>query len=1014
MKKLIFTIAILSVAILYSVEPHFMIDPAISPDGTKICFSYMEDLWLVDAQGGIAKRLTSTKGNDFNPVYSNDGKYIYFNSDREGWRQIYRIAANGGLAELINSELGYLLDSFPDGSLIVRMRSAEFRNRFFRVYPDGDYHLLTDFGGEYAGVDKSGDKIVFSRKGDPYREKYTGSANGDLWEYNIKKEEFSRITTTNFTERYPQYTTDGEIYAATADGEVFQIYKYAEGQKATKLTNLKTWSARDLSVAKKTNDIVFEVFDEIWLYQANTKKAMKVEIEIKEDYLEDFTVKKEFHNKVDKFAVSPNNKLIVFSYKFDLFAVPEKGGEVKQLTFSQTGIENIVIMDDNQTIYFTSSIQGNPIIFRTKIDEIGQISKMKWSEDKYIYKMKKENNQLIVSYDDKNKDDQIAIIDPDDQKVLTLTNDDEYARGASTSPDFTYAFFIRYEPGIWSNHLVSYHIKTGHKESVFSFDGYLSDVIWGTDKKTAFISIDEEIHRIDLVAKDDFFSEKDNWKEIIEPDTSSTKDSKKEDPVDMKIDFENIDQRFTKLVKRDGWNSPLFVKKDSILYYLCYEDKEHKLYSINYNGENDELVYNFKTQLKSIKYNKNNESVYFVTNQTLKKLKVDSKKVTTILNDFDYIYDSFKLNSEIFYLVWTKFGRGFYDKDMHGVNWGKMKEKYSPYLSYGYNPDILATIVEEMIGEVNASHTGFYPRKESKNKKYSIAYPGMEFDFFDYPKDGIRISKVYRNSKIKKPFDVKVGDRLLAVDDIPIGNSHNITPLFADKVGEKIKLTIAAEDSVKTIEIKGLSFWKHYGLFYDNWVEERRKKVEKYSNGKIGYAHIQSMNNSSYEKFWQDVYAKNYNKKALIIDVRNNGGGYTHDRLVEMLTKRTYAYNTWQSFGDKKFKSPGNVWEKPLALLINENSFSDAEIFPALFQEFELGKVIGMPTSGSVIGTGHIEFMDGSSMRMPSTGWFTKHDVNLEGTGAMPDILVEPTPKQIIEDDDIQLKRAVDELMKEL
>ena len=174
------------------------------------------------------------------------------------------------------------------------------------------------------------------------------------------------------------------------------------------------------------------------------------------------------------------------------------------------------------------------------------------------------------------------------------------------------------------------------------------------------------------------------------------------------------------------------------------------------------------------------------------------------------------------------------------------------------------------------------------------------------------------------------------------------------------------------------------------------------------------MSNSSYDKFLQDLFAENYDKEALIIDVRNNGGGYIHDKLIEVLTKRSYAWVTRRYYHEEEMKSPSRIWDKPMVLLINEYSFSDAEIFPYVFRHFELGKIIGVQTSGSVIGTGHHYFMDGSSMRMPMNGWFTVDGVNLEGNGVVPDIVVIPSPQDLIDDNDIQLQRAVEELLKEI
>jgi len=294
------------------------------------------------------------------------------------------------------------------------------------------------------------------------------------------------------------------------------------------------------------------------------------------------------------------------------------------------------------------------------------------------------------------------------------------------------------------------------------------------------------------------------------------------------------------------------------------------------------------------------------------------------------------------------------------------------------------------------------------------AYGGFVLDTQNFPPRGLQFKKIYQNSKLNQPFGIKAGDILLEVDGEKVGQGLPLYQRFMGKIDDKIELKILSDGEEQEVIIKGLSYWENYSMYYDNWVKERQQKVDKLSKGKFGYLHIRSMNNNSYERFVQDVFAENYDKEALIIDVRNNPGGYIHDRLVEVLTKSPYAQTAPRFAGGKKFKTPARVWEKPVVLLINENSFSDAEIFPNLFKELKLGKVIGMPTSCSVIGTGHVYFMDGSSMRMPSNGWYSLENENMEGNGAEPDIYVEPTPKQVIADDDVQLQRAVKELKKEL
>lgn len=251
-KKIILTILCLSLPLfLDAIEPHFMKDPAISPDGTTICFSYMSDLWLVPFEGGEAKRITVTDGNDYGPVFSPDGTKIAFNSTRDGYTNMYVIPATGGKAECISKETGIqVCDWFSDNRILATRYDLGLGSNFCIVTLDGVRPIeLTPIGDYFAAVSSDNTKIVYSKRGDPHREKYTGSANGELWEYNIETDEHTRLTRTDYTERYPVYshTHQSRIYFGASDGAVFQLY-YVDDynfDEKTQLTDFEIWSLRD-------------------------------------------------------------------------------------------------------------------------------------------------------------------------------------------------------------------------------------------------------------------------------------------------------------------------------------------------------------------------------------------------------------------------------------------------------------------------------------------------------------------------------------------------------------------------------------------------------------------------------------------------------------------------------------------------------------------------------------------------------------------------------------------------
>ena len=1049
-KWFLMCVILLLVESLSAVEPHFMNQPVLSPDGSTVCFTYMSDLWLVPFEGGEAKRLTVSKGDDYNPVYSPDGKTIAFNSNRDGFGGIYVIPSEGGTARCICKENITVLDWFKNGKKFLGAGyQLPNRTNFMEVPLDGTHpKLITEIGSSIAQLSPDNKKIIFSYRGDPDRERYTGSHNGELWEYDIKEKTYVQLTHTEYTERYPVYSyVNDRIYFCGADfvkdnRAVLQLY-FAENydfDNPQQLSDFDYWSARQLSIAREKDNLVFTLFDEIWSYNSDNGKIKKIPIDIKQDFLESMEVTEEYVNRVSNFSVSPDGKMVAFTYKFDLFAIPEKGGDVKQLTFSQKGIGDIAISGDNKTIYFTTYDKGNQQLYKVNISEPDKIQHISWFKDAYVNEIYYADKVgLIVKYSEREEWNNIALLDPEKDKVEALITDQVVGSSFEVSPDQKYALYFVLTQGTWDEILYLYNFDTKEKTALYPYHGNMHSPIWGKQGSYIFFNRDEDICRMDLHAKEDFWDYTDYWDPILNPeddekndDNKKSKDKKDKDKkhdegiedededeedeeeVTITIDFEDIRKRVKVITSKKEHNYIIATDEDSTLYYINRsEDNLYTLRKVDYEGKNDEEITTFLDRPEHMIYNDENDCFYCVIMNSLKKITTGGS-TETLENEFTYTYDKLALNKTVFEQAWMAFKRGFYDPGMHDIDWDTSFKKYYPYMDYAYSPDVLDYVYSEMMGEVNASHTGFYARDDNPVRIFQKAYGGFILDYSDIPKKGIKFKQIFRKSKLNKPHGIKPGDVLLAVDGKEITEETAIDPLFFNKERDKIELKIQTADSIATIEIQGLSWWQHYGMWYDDWVSSRKEMTDELSNGRIGYAHIRSMGWGSYEEFVQDVFANNWQKEALIIDVRNNPGGWIHDWLIELLTKEPYAFTTNRIFNVQKVPFPGDTWTKPTILLINQNSFSDAEIFPNIYQHFELGKVIGMPTSGSVIGTGHRYFMDGSSMRMPGTGWYSADDINMEGTGAKPDIYLDQTFEEKIEDNDVQLKRAVEELLKEL
>ncbi|MBN2857095.1 MAG: PD40 domain-containing protein [Candidatus Delongbacteria bacterium] len=1019
--KLKTVILLLSSIALLAFEPKFMRDPAISPDGSEICFEYKNDLWKVPFDGGEAKRLTSVPGSVSAPAYSPDGKFIAFNSGREGYNAVYVMPSNGGKAKKVVSGNYTVVDWFNDSEHILLTRPVSFTgNKLFKVKTDGSG--LTDLnaiGFVFADLDKENRRAVFSHLGDPHRISMKGSRNGSIHLYDLETDSYKKIYDGKYTERYPVFSKTGKgIYFTRSDGEHFQICLMPETEigkddpEITQLTQFDTWSARDISIARENDRITFEFFDALWTLDPETAKYGKVEIEIKEDMFGSDTQNDLKASATDLFAPSAKGDWAAFKYKYDLFAVPYEGGELKRLTQDSEGIGDVVVAEDNHTVFFTSLREGNYRLFRTSVKSDKEPEMIKWSADKIIEGIALSSNRLLIYYSDENSVRMLAVKDAQKDDFVTVEGS-KYVIDAEISSDGNYVFYSVLEPGLYNRDIYIFNIKTGEKEVILSYMGWLWNLKLDPDEEFVFYNKDNTVYRADLKKLTEFHFEKDKWKDILEKkDKNKAKEEKKEkkEPDFVKSD---LSEKETAIISWPGVNYIIGFAKDQTIYYINEFEEKYFLRKTDYQAEKDEVISELAGgEINNISFNDSTSSVFYLQGGKIKSFNIASKKSTETPFSVNYTYDRQSVYPKVFNQIHSVFARWFYDPNMHGVDWNKLKKKYSQYLKIKMWADPFSAVIDEMIGELNASHTGYYASREPEVKNMPIAGIGAEFDYTSRLERGIKLKKVYLNSILGTVHGIKAGDILISVDGTEITSATDIDSLFVNKVDEKIRLVIRSGKKDGEIFIKGLG--SEYMLVYDTWTEERRLLVDSLSGGRIGYAHIRGMSEGPLNDFIQDLFIRNFDKEAVVIDVRYNGGGYTHDQLIEILTKKHYAYTTLRWDGAEKKKSPHDIWDKPSVLLINRSSFSDAEIFPQLYRDLGIGKIIGTPTNGDVIGTGSYTLIDGSSMRMPRVGWYRLDHTNMEGNGVEPDIFIDPTFSQLVKNEDPELRKAVEVLLSEL
>jgi tricorn protease len=370
---------------------------------------------------------------------------------------------------------------------------------------------------------------------------------------------------------------------------------------------------------------------------------------------------------------------------------------------------------------------------------------------------------------------------------------------------------------------------------------------------------------------------------------------------------------------------------------------------------------------------------------------------------------------QVFIEAWRVMRNRFYDRAMHGVDWDAARQRYEPLLEDVADADELHNVIMQMIGELNASHTGisggYNPLADTASERVETLNPGFSLAA-DKPSGRYKISAILP----KGPADhewvkLHVGDYILAVNGIELRTPDDVWTLFNLVPGRRFEFTVNSKpqrDGAWTVLLDPLSGGALSELQYEQWVDARKEMVKKLSHGQIGYLHIRAMDAASLDKFQRDLL-DNLDKKALIIDERFNGGGGIDQELLEILSQHK-KYESWRGRDSVEMPRPVEGFFGPMAVLQNERSASNAEMFPEGFRTLGLGKIIGVPTYGAVIGTGAYRLLDGSSIRTPSFGVYTAQGISFENYGVQPDVLVDNSPADFLSGHDRQIEKAVEVL----
>uniref|UniRef100_UPI0040497788 S41 family peptidase n=1 Tax=Candidatus Fervidibacter sp. TaxID=3100871 RepID=UPI0040497788 len=1011
----------------------FLRYPSLSPDGKRLAFSYMGDIWVVSSEGGMAVRLTVHPAHDIRPRFSPDGKWIAFNSNREGNYDIYLMPATGGRPKrlTLHSADDVLGDWSPDGRWIVFSSNRD--HRFSQIYlleVETGYvrRLTSDETNLHSPIfSPDGRYIVFCRGGVSWwRKGYRGSANSEIWRLpiSINGEQISlgkpeRLTNFEGNDLFPMVAPEGRLYFVSDRNGVFNIWRMPfaglnEKGQEQRLEQVTKHDDRVLypSMSRDGRLIAYEHDFSLWLLNTQSGEPKRLTIYAPSDEQQNRIQRLTLTGQATEFALSPDGKQIAFVVRGEIFLVnAEKGGEAKRLTDHPYRDFDISWSPDSRKLAFISERDGNSEVYivDVKTQEMKRLtstpdfaeSSPKWSPTgNYIAFIRGPFGRQLCLVD----------VNTGEEKVIA---EGPFIGEFEWSPDGRWICFNRRDPANNVTDLFIVPWNGGEAINVTRMPYWNGNIVWTRDGKNIVFRSSRTDNNVDI-----YVLPLERPKEKLDEENQSEqktppKDGEKKLP-EVRIDFTDIHKRIRRLTATIFNEGGFAVSPDSkTVVFTATPVNQPEIWSVPLEGGSLTRLASGVTA-SQLQFSPDGNRIYFLSGGSIRYLTRPSGSLDAVNFTARLTVDRVVELEHMFDEGWKLLKEQFYDEKMHGVDWDAMRDKYRPLIEHVALKEDFYALVSMMLGELNASHLGISGQTV---RGPETAYLGVWFDP-DHRGPGVKISDVLKNSPADRDESrLKVGEFILAIDGVDVANNEQLWEQLADKAGRVVELLVnekPEKEGARTVKIKPINRGQWSDLLYDDWVEKRKRMVDEWSNGRIGYIHIRSMSQSELRKFEREFCAEVVGKKeGLIIDVRFNGGGRIHDELLGILKRRLYALEQYR--GAPPFTQPFQVWQKPTIVLINEFSASDAEIFPKAFRDLGLGKLVGVPTYGGVIGTYDVTLIDGTTFfRVPVTGWRTLDGVNLENYGVKPDILLEHSPDDNANDNDRQLKVAVEELLKAL
>jgi len=1014
--------------------------PIWSPDSKQIAFASDRngnfDLFVMSADGGAARRLTTHSASEIPSTFTTDGNYILFSAS---------------IQDPANSAL------FPTSAM----------TELYKVpVTGGRTEQVLGTPAEMVCFDKSGKTFLYQdRKGfeDEWRKHHTSSITRDVWLYDSENGKHTNLTAHAGEDRNPVFAPDGQTvyFLSERDGSTFNVYSFpiSSPQSLKTVTHFKTHPVRFLSMG--SNGTLCYTYDGEIYTQKQGDKPQKVKIDIIRDD-QNTIADLNFSNGATSATVSPDGKQVAFIVRGEVFVTSADYNTTKQITHTPAREAGLTFSPDNRTLAYASERNGNWELYMAKIarkEEANFPNATAIEEEVLLPSDKTErtypqfspDRKELAFIEDRNR---LMVLNLETKKVRQVTDGSTwFSTGGgfdySWSPDgkwFTLEFIgNRHDPysdiGMVSAqggkiiNLTNSGYTSGSPRWVLDGNAILfiterygmrAHASWGSLNDVMLVFMNQDAYDKFRLSKEDYELQKELEKE--QKDTTETKkndkkkgdnkeksEEKKEEKVkDIVVELNNIEDRIVRLTPNSSdLGSAIITKDGETLYYLSAFEGGYDLWKMNLRKKDTKLLHKMDAGWANMEMDKDGKNLFLLGSNTMQKMGTDSESLKPISYQAHVKMDLAAERDYMFNHVYKQEQKRFYNLNMHGIDWDAMTKAYRKFLPHIDNNYDFAELLSEYLGELNVSHTGGRFRPQLKGD--ATATLGLLYDW-NHNGKGLLISEVVE----KGPFDharskVKAGNIIEKIDGQEITPESDYSVLLNGKARKKTLVTLYNPQTKERWEevVVPVSNGVMSDLLYARWVKQRAADVDKWSNGRLGYVHIESMGDDSFRSVYSDILGKYNNREGIVIDTRFNGGGRLHEDIEILFSGKKYFTQVVR--GREACDMPSRRWNKPSIMVQCEANYSNAHGTPWVYSHQKIGKLVGMPVPGTMTSVSWETLQDPTLVfGIPVIGYRLPDGSYLENSQLEPDIKVANSPETVVKGEDTQLKAAVDELLKEI